>query len=114
MAFEITPGQRGDAPVAPVLVAALPPTARLIADTAYDSNGLRQWLAARGTEAVIKPNPTRKTPCLYDRIAFRRRNAFERMFSRLKDWRRVATRYDKLKATYAAAVYIAAIVIYWL
>lgn len=114
VAIEITPGQRGDAPVASVLIAAVAPSRRLIADAAYDSDGLRRFLAERGTEPVIKPNPTRKRPAPYDRAAFRARNAIERMFSRLKDWRRVATRYDKLKETYSAAVHLAAIVQFWL
>ena len=113
MALEITPGQRGDAPVAAVLISALGPSRRRIADTAYDSDGLRRFLAGRGTEAVIKPNRTRKRVPSFDRQAFRSRNAIERMFARLKDWRRVATRYDKLKVTYAAAVHLAATVMFW-
>ena len=51
---------------------------------------------------------------VYDRDAYRARNAIERMFSRLKDWRRIATRYDKLKTTYTAAKHIAASVMFWL
>jgi putative transposase len=50
--------------------------------------------AQRGCEAVIPPNPTRKHPHAYDPIAYRRRNLIERMFCRLKDFRRIATRYD--------------------
>ena len=100
--------------MASVLIAAVPPSLRCIADTAYDSDGIRRWLIERGTEPVIKPNRTRKTPRPYDREAYRARNAIERMFSRLKDWRRVATRYDKLKVTYAATIHIAAAIMFWI
>ena len=79
----------------------------------YDARKLRNWLAERGSEAVIPPNPTRKNPHSYDPVAYRNRNAIERMFCRLKDWRRLATRYDKLASSFAAAVAIAAIIIWW-
>jgi putative transposase len=49
----------------------------------------------------------------FDPVAYRRRNVIERAFCRLKDWRRVATRYDKLMLNFAATCYIAAIVIWW-
>ncbi|MEM6548994.1 MAG: transposase [Pseudomonadota bacterium] len=69
------------------------------ADAAYESDSLRRLLIDRGTTPVIPNNPTRKRPAPYDRAAFRAKNAIARMFSRLKDWRRVATRYDKLEET---------------
>nr|WP_322096136.1 transposase [Pelagibius litoralis] len=68
------------------------------------------WLSA----AVIPPNPTRKHPHSYDRIAYRSRNLIERMFCRLKDFRRIATRYDKRADTFLSAVFIAAIITWWL
>lgn len=83
------------------------------ADTAYDSNGLRQFLIERGTLPVIPNNPTRKRPHPFDASAYKRRNLVERMFRRLKDFRRIATRYDKLAANFAAAVALAAIVTWW-
>lgn len=61
---------------------------------------------------VIPNNPTRRRTHPFDRAAYRLRNAIERTFCRLKDWRRVATRYDKLARNYLAAVTIAAIVSY--
>lgn len=88
---EITAGERGDAPVTLALIGALPPPARLIADTAYDSNGLRSFLIERGTQSVVPNNPTRKRPHPFDAAAYKARNAVERTFCRLKDWRRVAT-----------------------
>lgn len=111
---ELTAGQRGDSPVALALVGALPPTAVCIADAAYDSDGLRLFLCRRGTLPVIPNNPTRKRKHPFDRHAYRRRNLIERAFCRLKDFRRVATRYDKLARNYRAAVLIAAIILFWL
>ena len=92
----------------------IPTPAKLLADRAYDARKLRDWLTARGCEPVIPPNPTRKHPHTYDRSAYKARNLIERMFCRLKDFRRVATRYDKRADTFLAAVLIAATLIWWL
>jgi transposase len=113
IAFEITPGQLGDVRVAGSLLAAMPAARLCIADTAYDSNGLRQFLSERGTQPVIPNNPTRKRFHPFDVDAYKQRNLIERMFCRLKDWRRIATRYDKLATNFAAAVAIATIVMWW-
>ncbi len=112
IAFEVTPGQLGDVRVAGALLGPLPAARLCIADTAYDSNGLRQFLTERGTQPVIPNNPTRKRFHPFDADIHKRRNLVERMFCRLKDWRRVATRYDKLAANFAAAVAIATIVLW--
>ena len=85
----------------------------LAADAAYDSDGLRRFLRERGTIPIIPNNPTRKKHHPLDEVAYRQRNLIERMFCRLKDWRRIATRYDKLAATFAAAIMLAAVVIWW-
>ena len=92
----------------------IPTPARLIADRAYDAKKLRDWLTERGCEPVIPPNPTRKHPHSYDRNAYKARNLIERMFCRLKDFRRIATRYDKRADTFISAVFIAATLIWWL
>jgi putative transposase len=63
--------------------------------------------------AVIPNNPTRKRHHPFDETAHRQRNLIERMFCRLKDWRRIATRYDKLAANFAAALRLAALIIWW-
>src|SRR5271163_964158 len=99
--------------VAAALINAVPRGCRLAADAAYDSDGLRLFLLERGTVPVIPNNPTRKRRHPFDEIAYRQRNLIERMFCRLKDWRRIATRYDKLAATFAAAIMLAAIIIWW-
>ena len=114
VALAVTAGQLGDARAAIDLIAAVQPSGSLAADTAYDSDAIRRFLIERGTLPVIPNNPTRKRLHPFDAQAYKRRNLIERMFCRLKDFRRIATRYDKLAANYAAAVQIAAIVIWWL
>jgi transposase len=92
----------------------LPPSAELVADKGYDSRALREWLEARGTTPVIPPRSYRKVQYAYDRIVYRQRNIVERMFCRLKDWRRIATRYDRKLSIFFSAVALAAAVIWWL
>jgi transposase len=70
------------------------PAKRLLADKAYDADSLRQWLAHRRIKAVIPSSAARRTPYPLDRKAYRRRNVIERLFCKLKNWRRIATRYD--------------------
>ena len=113
VAIEITPGQLGDVRAALSLLAPLPPARVCAGDAAYDSDGLRRFLIERGTKPVIPNNPTRKRFHPFDPIAYKQRNLIERMFCRLKDWRRIATRYDKLARNFAAALAIAAIVTWW-
>ena len=91
----------------------LPPADHCLADGGYDSNGLRAFLAARGTQPVIPNNPTRKHLHPFNRATYRARNLIERAFCRLKDWRRIATRYDKLAVNFASAVAIAATLLWW-
>lgn len=71
-------------------------------------------LMDRGTRPVIPNNPTRKRKHPFDRKTYRLRNVIERTFCRLKDFRRIATRYDKLAENFLAAVTLATIVSYWL
>lgn len=85
-----------------------------LADAAYDSDAIRAALKARGTIPVIPNNPTRKRLHPFDRKAYRMRNVIERTFSRLKDFRRIATRYDKLAKNFLSAVQIISVVCYWL
>ncbi|HHX90248.1 MAG TPA: transposase, partial [Paracoccus sp.] len=86
---------------------------RLLADRGYDANSLRHRLAAAQTEAVIPSTRSRKVPIPHDAIAYKARNLIERAFCRLKDWRRIATRYDKLARNFASAVALAATIIWW-
>ncbi len=114
MALCLTPGQAHDLVGLGEVLRRVPTPQRLIADRAYDARKLRDWLADRGCEVVIPPNPTRKNPYPWDKAAYRARNVIERMFCRLKDFRRVATRYDKRADTYLSTVLIAATVAWWI
>ena len=113
VAFTITAGQLGDARAAHGLLGPLPPADQCLADGGYDSNGLRAFLLARGTQPIIPNNPTRKHQHPFNRAIYRARNLIERAFCRLKDWRRIATRYDKLAVNFASAVAIAATLLWW-
>ncbi|CAH0264898.1 hypothetical protein ROS9278_03498 [Roseomonas sp. CECT 9278] len=84
---------------------------QVFADTAYDSNGMRHFLIGRGTTPVIPNNPSRKKPQPFDARASTARNIIERTIGRLKDGRRIHTRYDKHAANFAAAITIAAMLI---
>ena len=99
--------------MAPELLSAAGPIKRLIADKAYDTNRLRSLLTDAGTKAVI-PSIARRKPLIpHDRKAYRARNLIERMFVRLKDFRRIATRYDKLARNFLSGVVLAAAVVWW-
>ena len=113
IAFDVTAGQMADIRSAPGLIETLPKAAQVLADTAYDSDKFREFLTARGSTPVIKPNPTRKTIPPFDKLSYRGRNVIERAFSHLKDWRRVATRYDKLARNYRATVTLAILFRWW-
>ena len=110
----LSAGNTNDIGMARALVEAAGPARRLIADRGYDAAHLRDLLAARGTEAVIPSTMSRRVPIPYDRAAYRARNLVERMWCRLKDWRRVATRYDKLGRNFLASAHLAAIFTFWL
>ena len=96
-----------------VLVAAPGRMRRLIADRGYDANHLRAALKAGGTTPVIPGTRSRKRPIQYDKRRYKDRWRIEATFSRLKHFRRVATRYDKLAANFASAVALAATIAFW-
>ena len=113
LGFVLTAGQKGDAPQALGLLSRLPPPSHCLADAAYDADQLRAFLLRRGTQPVIPNNPTRKRFHPFDEHLYRRRNTIERAIGRLKDWRRIHTRYDKLATNFASAIAIAAILHGW-
>ena len=80
-------------------------------DKAYDSNAIRAKLTAKGIAPVIPPKANRLESIVYDKAPYKQRNKVERLFNKLKQFRRVATRYEKLKATFLAFVILALIVI---
>jgi len=110
----LSPGNTNDIALAPALIAAVGPIKRLIADKAYDANRLRQLLADQGAKAVIPSTASRNRPIPYNKKIYRQRNVIERMFARLKDFRRVATRYDKLARNFLAGALIVATLVWWL
>ena len=85
-----------------------PGTRCLIGDTGYDADRAREALLLRGVLPVIPANPVRKEPAPLDRGLYRLRNRFERLVNRLKQFRAVATRYDKTAASFPALVQLAA------
>ena len=93
---------------------ALPQVSHLIADRGYDSAWFREELEARGIEPCIPSSRSRKVPYAYDTVLYRQRHKVENLFAKLKDWRRIATRYDRCAHTFFSAICIAAAVIFWL
>jgi transposase len=113
-AIVVTPGNIPDVAVAQQCIDALPPTQELVADKGYDANALRDWLISRGTTPVIPPMRHRRIQFPYDYRVYTKRNVIERLFCRLKDWRRIATRYDRKLSTFLATITIASIVSCWI
>jgi transposase len=114
VAFSLTPGNVSDITMAIPLLEIARPTKRLLADKAYDADSLRGWLGKARIKAVIPSSRSRKKPYPLDRSAYKRRNVIERLFCRLKNWRRIATRYDRLATNYLAAVALVSAVIAWI
>jgi transposase len=113
LALTLTPGNTHDLTGGPDLLAITGAPRRLLADRAYDARSLRDWLVAQGCEAVIPPNPTRKNPHTYAAEAYKQGNGIERFFCRLKDFRRIHTRYDKRADIFLSALLIVAAIIWW-
>jgi transposase len=107
----LTPGQAGDAPQYPELIAGVPqecPVDAAAADKSYDSDAIRADLTQRGIEPVIPPRFNRTEAIPYDKPKYRERNQVERLFNRLKQFRRIATRYDKLDLTFLGFIHLTA------
>lgn len=114
IALLLTEGQMSDHTGAKLLYPSLPQVGSLIADKGYDSDEFRDALEARGITPCIPPKRNRRTPVPFDRVLYRQRHKIENMFGKLKDWRRVSTRYDRCAHTFFSAICIAATVIFWL
>jgi transposase len=107
--LKLTPGQAHDGRSADDMLDTIGPGQILLADRAYDSDGLRRTLAERGAWANIKPMPGRiRLPAFSARL-YRLRNLVERFFSKIKHFRAIATRFEKHDANYLALVKLAAI-----
>ncbi len=112
--FFMTAGQVSDYTSAAALLGSLPAAEWLIADRGYDADWFREALKDKGIRPCIPGRKSRTKTVRYDKRRYRRRNRIEIMFGRLKDWRRIATRYDRCAKTFLSAVALAATVIFWL
>jgi transposase len=98
-----------------MLLADLPDeTEEVIGDRGYDSNQIRLSLAERNITACIPPRKNQKSKPPYNWHLYKKRNLIENMFAKLKDWQRVATRYDRCAHTFMSAIHIAASRIFYL
>ena len=112
MRLVLSAGHRGDVIHGAALIDGLAP-GFVIADRAYDAEHFHDTILEVGAEPVIPPMPHRRRPHRFDRTLYKERNLIERMFGKLKQFRRVATRYDKLLINFRGFVLIAAIML-WL
>ena len=111
IAVDVRPGQANDAPLLrPMLgrtAARLKQVGQVVGDKAFDGSPQRRAIAAIGAVAVIPAKANRVDPESLDEAAYRERNRVERLFAKLKEFRRVATRYEKLKATFLGMIHLA-------
>jgi transposase len=96
------------------MIDALPAAKNLIGDRGYDCDGYRAALEEKGITPCIPPRKNRSIPHAYDAVLYRERRHIENMFSKLKDWRRIATRYDRCADIFMGAITLAATVIFWI
>ena len=113
MVLTVTAGNVSDITMAEALLAEIEGCRYVLADKGYDSDKLRTTIRAKGATPVIPGRVSRKRTVRFDKTRYKFRWMAEAVFCRLKDFRRVATRYDKLARNYASALAIATIVAYW-
>jgi transposase len=107
-------GEAHDCPPAQRLIRRTRTAKKLLGDTAYDSAELRQWLKERGTKAVIPNRSNRKQSFRFDKKSYKQRHLIENAFCRLKDFRRIATRYDRLARNFLASICLVAAIVWWI
>ena len=110
----LSEGQMSDYKGAALMIEALPPAKAMLGDRGYDADWFRNALTARGITPCIPSRTNRKVPIPHDKMLYRQRHKIENMFGKLKDWRRIQTRYDRCAHTFFSAIAIAATVIFWL
>ena len=110
----LTGGEAHDCPLAERLIDRVEAAERLLGDKAYDSAELREELEQRGTRPVIPNRSNRKCPFPFSKRLYKRRWRIESAFNRLKDFRRIATRYDRLARNYLASLCLAAALVWWI
>ena len=114
IAFHLTGGNVSDFTAATERLPRVPPNVILHGDKGYDSDAIRRAIEAKGGMPNIPPKTNRKWKNCFSPALYKARNAIERMFGRLKDFRRIATRYDRKATHFLAALCIASIVSDWL
>lgn len=112
--LELTEGQASDYKGARALIDNLPRAEEILADRGYDADWFREALRDKDIEPCIPPKKNRKVQHEYDKDLYKKRHVIENSFAKLKDWRRVATRYDRRADIFKAAITIACIVIWWI
>ena len=110
----LSEGQMSDFKGAALMLPAMPKARELLADKGYDADWFRAALAERGVAACIPSKSNRKVAIPHDALLYKQRHKIENMFGRLKDWRRIHTRYDRCAHTYFSAICLAAAVLFWL
>lgn len=110
----LSEGQMSDYKGAALLLDRLPKAKELLADRGYDSDWFRAALSAKGIAPCIPPRKNRKIQIGYDKTLYKQRHKIENMFGKLKDWRRIAMRYDRCAHTFFSAICIAAAFIFYL
>ena len=110
----LSEGQMSDYKGAALMLSVMPKAKQLLADKGYDADWFRAALAKRRIAACIPSKSNRKAAIPYDAVLYKQRHKIENMFGRLKDWRRIHTRYDRCAHTYLSAICIAAAVVFWL
>lgn len=110
----MTGGEAHDCPLAERLIRRVKTPKHMLGDKAYDSAELREELDERGTKPVIPNRSNRKQPFSFNKRLYKLRWRIESAFGRLKDFRRIATRYDKLARNYLASVCLAAALVWWI
>ena len=113
LAFRLSGGNIADITVAAPLLRDTAPSTWLIGDKGYDAGHLRALLESRGTIAVIPNKANRKHRFPFDAERYKWRNVIERTNCRIKDFRAIATRYDKLARNFLAGLYLVTALIYW-
>jgi transposase len=114
LAILLTGGEAHDCPVAARLIRRVKSSKRMLGDKASDSAELREELDERGTKPVIPNRCNRKQPFPFSKRLYKLRWRIENAFNRLKDFRRIATRYDRLARNYLASVCLAAALVWWI
>ena len=105
----LTPGQDHDNALATDLLLNLKPCSLVLADRAYDADAIRKLVNEQDAFANIPPKRNRKDPICFSPFLYKARNRIERFFNKMKHFRRIATRYDKLAANYLAALKLASV-----